>query len=103
MVDADRAVANPLPDQGLDRVEGGGVQPGAGDAGLVGDGEDIDALFNAGLPGGTMQLGESVRIEPSVSDATQVGGASFEFHLQHATAAIAATGAKTRRGPSPLA
>ncbi len=58
------------------------------DAGLVKD--DIDALFNTGLPGGTLQLGEYLQIEPSISDSTSVGGASFEFHLQHATAAIAA-------------
>lgn len=58
------------------------------DAGLVK--EDIDALFNTGLPGGTLQLGEYLKIEPSISDSTSVGGASFEFHLQHATAAIAA-------------
>jgi len=58
------------------------------DAGLVKD--DIDALFNTDLPGGTLQLGEYLRIEPSISDSTSVGGASFEFHLQHATAAIAA-------------
>ncbi len=58
------------------------------DAGLV-EG-DIDALFNTGLPGGTLELGEYLQIEPSISDSTSVGGASFEFHLQHATAAIAA-------------
>jgi acetyl-CoA acetyltransferase len=59
------------------------------DAGLVKD--DIDALFNAGLPGGTLQLGEYLQIQsPKFTDTTVIGGSSFEAHVQHATAAIAA-------------
>jgi len=59
------------------------------DAGLVKD--DIDALFNAGLPSHpSMLLGEYLQIQPTFTDSTQTGGASFEMHVQHATAAIAA-------------
>src|SRR3989304_6084972 len=42
----------------------------------------------AGMPPG--QLAESLGIRPAYSDNTSVGGASFEFHVEHATAAIAA-------------
>lgn len=58
------------------------------DAGLVK--ADIDGLFNAGLPGmSTIQIGEYLQIQPRFTDSTQTGGASFEMHVQHATAAIA--------------
>jgi len=58
------------------------------DAGLAKN--EINALFNAGLPMmSTVQLGEYLQIEPRYTDTTQTGGASFEMHVQHATAAIA--------------
>jgi len=59
------------------------------DAGLVK--EDIDALFNTGLNlSPTLELGEYLQIQPKFTDSTQAGGSSFEMHVQHATAAIAA-------------
>lgn len=59
------------------------------DAGLVKD--DIDALYNAGLSGSpTLQLGEYLQIQPRITDSTQTGGSSFEMHVEHAAAAIAA-------------
>lgn len=60
------------------------------DAGLgIGD---VDGLLSAGHWGRNhqLQLGEALGISPSYSDGTVVGGASFEFHLGHAAAAIAA-------------
>lgn len=55
------------------------------DAGLVK--ADIDALFCASS---TLQLGEYLQIQPKFTDSTNCGGASFEMHAHHATAAIAA-------------
>jgi len=53
---------------------------------------DVDAIFSSGnwgrLP--QLQVAEYLGIRPSYSDNTSVGGASFEFHLGHAAAAIQA-------------
>ncbi|MDH3737965.1 MAG: acetyl-CoA acetyltransferase [Alphaproteobacteria bacterium] len=53
---------------------------------------DVDAVFSSGnwgrLP--QLQVAEYLGIRPSYSDNTSVGGASFEFHLGHAAAAIQA-------------
>ena len=53
---------------------------------------DVDAVFSSGnwgrLP--QLQISEYLGIQPSYSDNTSVGGASFEFHLGHAAAAIKA-------------
>lgn len=60
------------------------------DAGLAKD--EVDGLFCAGRWGRTPQLevAEYLGIRPTYSDGTAVGGASFEFHLGHAAAAIQA-------------
>jgi acetyl-CoA acetyltransferase len=60
------------------------------DAGLaVGD---VDGLFTAsayyGMPG--LNVGEYLGIRPRYSDSTNLGGASFVSHVQHAAAAIGA-------------
>ena len=58
------------------------------DAGLRLD--EIDGLFTAsayyGMPG--LNVGEYLGIRPRYSDSTNLGGASFVSHLQHAAAAI---------------
>jgi acetyl-CoA acetyltransferase len=53
---------------------------------------DVDAVFSSGNWGRLPQLqaAEYLGIRPSYSDNTSVGGASFEFHLGHAAAAIQA-------------
>ena len=60
------------------------------DAGL--EKSDVDGLLVSGawgrLPG--LQIAEYLGIQPSYADSTMVGGASFEFHLGHAAAAIQA-------------
>ncbi|MDD5095681.1 MAG: acetyl-CoA acetyltransferase [Dehalococcoidia bacterium] len=52
---------------------------------------DIDGLCCSGIFGlATMEVGEYLNIQPRFTDATHAGGASFEMHVQHAAAAIAA-------------
>ena len=59
------------------------------DAGI--DKSEVDAIFTAGTGVmDTVLVAEYLGITPRYSDSTQVGGASFEFHVQHAAAAIAA-------------
>ncbi len=59
------------------------------DAGI--DKSEVDAYFTAGTGVmDTVLLSEYLGIRPKYSDSTQVGGASFEFHVEHAAAAIAA-------------
>jgi acetyl-CoA acetyltransferase len=59
------------------------------DAGLARD--DIDGFFSAGwITIESMMLAEYLGIKPIYSDNTMMGGASFEFHVEHAVAAISA-------------
>jgi acetyl-CoA acetyltransferase len=53
---------------------------------------DVDGLFTAGGWGWapTMMLAEYMGIQPSFTDSTNIGGASFEAHVGHAAAAIEA-------------
>jgi acetyl-CoA acetyltransferase len=48
---------------------------------------DVDGVTCAGAPAG---LAEYLGIHPRYFDGTQVGGSSFELHVEHAAAAIAA-------------
>jgi acetyl-CoA acetyltransferase len=48
---------------------------------------DVDGVTCAGAPAG---LAEYLGIHPKFFDGTQVGGSSFELHVEHAAAAIAA-------------
>jgi acetyl-CoA acetyltransferase len=59
------------------------------DAGLEKD--DIDGLCTASIGADSvLKLGNYLNISPKFCDSTEVGGSSFEAHLSHATAAIAA-------------
>ena len=53
---------------------------------------DVDGLFAASTqtPMPTVALGEYLGIRPRYTDSTQIGGSSFEAHVNHARAAIAA-------------
>src|SRR3954469_9234729 len=53
---------------------------------------DVDGLFSASaqLPMPTLNLGEELGIEPRYSDSTNIGGSSFEAHVNHARLAIEA-------------
>jgi acetyl-CoA acetyltransferase len=52
---------------------------------------DIDGFFSAGwLTMESMMVAEYLGIKPAYSDSTMPGGAAFEFHVQHAVAAISA-------------
>jgi acetyl-CoA acetyltransferase len=53
---------------------------------------DVDGLFAASTQMGmaTVSLGEYLGIRPRYSDSTQIGGSSFEAHVNHARAAIGA-------------
>ncbi|HEY8527164.1 MAG TPA: acetyl-CoA acetyltransferase [Acidimicrobiales bacterium] len=48
---------------------------------------DVDGLCYAGMPAG---LAEYLDIHPRFLDGTMVGGSSYELHVEHAAAAIAA-------------
>ena len=60
------------------------------DAGL--EKSDVDGLLVSGAWGRLpqLQIAEYLGIQPTYADSTSVGGASFEFHLGHAAAAIQA-------------
>ena len=60
------------------------------DAGLAPN--DVDGLFAATtqLPMAPLNLAQDLGISPRYTDATNVGGSSFMFHVGHARAAIAA-------------
>ncbi|MEK7353237.1 MAG: acetyl-CoA acetyltransferase [Chloroflexota bacterium] len=59
------------------------------DAGLTKD--DIDGLCTASFgSNGVLEVGEYLQIRPRFCDSTQFGGSSFEAHVGHAAAAIAA-------------
>lgn len=60
------------------------------DAGLTID--DVDGIASCLGPGWapSLELAEYLGIQPRWTDSTQTGGSSFEIHVQHAAAAIAA-------------
>ena len=52
---------------------------------------DVDGLFATGpLSLATLDLGVQLGIEPRYTDSTNIGGSSFEAHVNHARAAIGA-------------
>jgi acetyl-CoA acetyltransferase len=66
-------------------LEAAMVHEALADAGLTLD--DVDGLAHAGSPAG---LAEYLGIRPRYLDGTMVGGSSYELHVEHAAAAIAA-------------
>ncbi|HEX7102847.1 MAG TPA: acetyl-CoA acetyltransferase [Nitrolancea sp.] len=53
--------------------------------------QDIDGVASAGMPiYPSLQVSEYLGIQPTWSDSTSIGGASFEAHVAHAIAAIRA-------------
>ncbi len=59
------------------------------DAGI--DKSEVDAVFTCGIGGmASVQLCEYLGIIPRYTDNTMTGGSSFEIHVEHAAAAIAA-------------
>ncbi len=51
---------------------------------------DVDGLFCTGMMMPSMELAEHLDIHPKYTDSTMTGGSSFEVHVEHAAAAIAA-------------
>ena len=79
-----------VPDSTVMTLQAEAMVAALADAGL--EKSDVDAVFISGnwgrLP--QLQVAEYLGIRPRYSDNTSVGGASFEFHLGHAAAAIQA-------------
>lgn len=79
-----------VPDSTVLTLQAEALVAALADAGL--EKSDVDGLLVSGawgrLPG--LQIAEYLGIQPSYADSTMVGGASFEFHLGHAAAAIQA-------------
>ena len=57
------------------------------DAGLTVD--DVDGVCSADRGMGSLGLAEHLGIHPTWVDSTMTGGSSFEYHVEHAAAAIA--------------
>jgi acetyl-CoA acetyltransferase len=66
-------------------LEAAMVREALDDAGLTIS--DVDGVCHAGS---SMQFAEYLGIHPTFTDATNTGGSSFEVHVEHAAAAIAA-------------
>ena len=79
-----------VPDSTVMTLQAEAMVAALAEAGL--EKSDVDAVFSSGnwgrLP--QLQVCEYLGIRPTYSDNTSVGGASFEFHLGHAAAAIQA-------------
>lgn len=79
-----------VPDSTVLSLQAEALVAALADAGL--EKKDVDGLFGSAgwgrLP--QLQMAEYLGIRPTYSDGTAVGGASFEFHLGHAAAAIKA-------------
>jgi acetyl-CoA acetyltransferase len=51
---------------------------------------DVDGICSVGMGMGSLGLAEYLGIHPRYTDSTSTGGSSFEVHVEHAAAAIAA-------------
>ncbi|HLI91896.1 MAG TPA: acetyl-CoA acetyltransferase [Ktedonobacteraceae bacterium] len=78
------------PDKTVLQLQAQAAKAALDDAGL--QFSDVDALFCAGnwAWSPNLMLAEYLGIRPRYSDATNIGGSSFEAHIQHAVAAIEA-------------
>lgn len=78
-----------VPDQSEFSMVGLAAHEALGEAGLRF--RDVDALFTNYMgEEGSVQLGEYLGIRPRYAESSDMGGASFEFFVHHALAAIAA-------------
>jgi acetyl-CoA acetyltransferase len=76
-----------VPDKSALQLHQQAARGACADAGLKK--EDIDGLFTCGADGmHALQLAEYLGLHPSYVDSTQVGGASWEFFVEHAVAAL---------------
>lgn len=82
---ADAASPTGVLDQSGRALEAAMIRAALDDAGLTL--ADVDGVTCAGGPA---QLAEYLGIHPRYFDGTQVGGSSYELHVEHAAAAIAA-------------
>lgn len=78
------------PDKTVLQLQTQAARAALDDAGL--SFSDVDALFSAGnwSWASTLSLGEYLGIRPKYTDATNIGGSSFEAHVGHAVAGIEA-------------
>lgn len=99
-----------LPGSNVLRLQAQAAKRALDDAGFTKD--DIEALFTAGnwarFPG--LMLAEYLGLQPKYTDATDIGGSSFESHVAHAVAGINAGlfdvalityGSTNRTSPAP--
>jgi acetyl-CoA acetyltransferase len=78
-----------VPDKSALQLHQQAARAAIADAGL--QKEDIDGLFSCGEDWThPLLLAEYLGLRPSYADSTQVGGASWEFFVEHATAALQA-------------
>lgn len=78
-----------VPDKSSLQLHAEAARNALDDAGI--DRSEVDGFFAAGTGVmDTVLVCEYLGIRPRYADSTQVGGSSFEFHVQHAAAAIAA-------------
>jgi len=66
-------------------LEAAVIREALADAGLTID--DVDGICHGGS---SMQLAEYLGVHPRFTESTQTGGSSYEVHVEHAAAAIAA-------------
>jgi acetyl-CoA acetyltransferase len=78
-----------VPDRAPIQLHAEAARNALADAGI--EKSEVDGIFTAGLGGmPSVQIAEYLGIVPSYTDSTQVGGSSFEMHVEHAAAAITA-------------
>lgn len=78
------------PDKTVLQLQAQAAKTALDEAGFTKD--EVDAVFTAGHWGWapSLMLSEYLGIQPKYTDATNIGGSSFEAHIGHALAGIAA-------------
>lgn len=84
---ADAVSPTGMLDRSVRALEAEMVRDALDDAGIAL--KDVDGVLTAGGFTNSMDLAEYLRITPTYTDTTQVGGSSYEVHVEHAAAAIA--------------